>query len=126
MADIVVVEDNTDLRQIIAHILTKAGHSVTEACDGSEILEILAKQPADLVLTDIVMPNQEGIQTIVQIRRHYPHLKIIGMSSGGSEGDGHYLEMAREFGANATLAKPFPKAKLLETVETLLGTVAST
>ncbi len=125
MADIVVVEDNTDLRQIIAQILTKAGHSVTEASDGSEILEILARQPADLVLTDIVMPNQEGIQTIVQIRRHYPHLKIIGMSSGGSEGDGHYLEMAREFGANATLAKPFPKAKLLETVETLLGAVAS-
>ncbi len=124
MADIVVVEDNTDLRQIIAHILTKAGHSVTEACDGSEILEILAKQPADIVLTDIVMPNQEGIQTIVQIRRHYPHLKIIGMSSGGSEGEGYYLEMAREFGANATLAKPFPKGKLLETVEALIGAAA--
>ncbi len=121
MAHIVVVEDNADLRLIVAHILKGAGHSVTEASDGSEILEILAKQPADLVLTDIVMPNQEGIQTIVQIRRHYPNLKIIGMSSGGSEGDGHYLEMAREFGAHATLAKPFSKGKLLEVVDALIG-----
>ena len=121
MSHILVVEDSEDLRYIVKDILKKAGHRVSEACDGSEVSQRLAGDPIDLVITDILMPEQEGIQTIVQIRRNNPDIKIIGMSGGGKGGAEHYLEMAREFGANATMLKPFKKAQLLELVDKLLG-----
>ena len=121
MSHILVVEDSEDLRYIIKDILKKAGHQVSEACDGSEVSQYLAGDPIDLVITDILMPEQEGIQTIVQIRRSNPNIKIIGMSGGGKGGAEHYLEMAREFGANATMLKPFKKVQLLELVDKLLG-----
>jgi CheY-like chemotaxis protein len=121
MSHILVVEDSEDLRYIIKSILKKAGHRVSEACDGSEVSQCLAGDPIDLVVTDILMPEQEGIQTIVQIRRSNPNIKIIGMSGGGKGGAEHYLEMAREFGAHATMQKPFKKAQLLELVDELLG-----
>lgn len=122
MSRILVVEDSEDLRYIIKDILKKAGHEVLEACDGSEVSQHLAEGSLDLVVTDILMPEQEGIQTILQIRRSNPDTKIIGMSGGGKGGAEHYLEMAREFGANATMLKPFKKAQLLELVDELLGT----
>ena len=121
MSHILVVEDSEDLRYIVKDILKKAGHEVSEAGDGSEVSQCLAGNPIDLVITDILMPEQEGIQTILQIRRSNPDIKIIGMSGGGAGGAEHYLEMAREFGANATMLKPFEKAQLLELVDTLLG-----
>ena len=122
MSHILVVEDSEDLRYIIKDILKKAGHEVSEACDGSEVAALLTGKPIDLVVTDILMPEQEGIQTILQIRRSNPDIKIIGMSGGGAGGAEHYLEMAREFGANATMLKPFKKTQLLELVDELLGT----
>jgi CheY-like chemotaxis protein len=121
MSHILVVEDSEDLRFIIKDILKKAGHQVSEACDGSEVAQILAEASIDLVITDILMPEQEGVQTILQIRRNQPDIRIIGMSGGGAGGAEHYLEMAREFGANATMQKPFKKAQLLELVDTVLG-----
>ncbi len=66
------------------------------------------------------MPEKEGIQTIIELRRHNPNLRIIGMSGGGMEGPDHYLDMAKEFGANQTLRKPFSKEKLLKTIDTVL------
>ncbi len=124
MSHILVVEDSEDLRFIIKDFLLKAGHRVSEACDGSEVADHLTGDPIDLVITDILMPEQEGIQTILQIRRSSPDVKIIGMSGGGVGGAEHYLEMAREFGANETLQKPFKKAQILELVDKLLGAPA--
>jgi len=122
MSQILVVEDNDDLRTIIKDILEGEGHAVQTACDGSEVADIMAGTQFDLILTDILMPEKEGIQTILEVRHAQPDLKIIGMSGGGQGGAEHYLEMAREFGADATLQKPFTKAQLLEHVQTLLGT----
>jgi CheY-like chemotaxis protein len=125
MSHILIVEDDADLRCGIKDILKRAGHRVLEACDGSAVSPLLTGEPIDLVITDILMPEQEGIQTIVQIRHSDPDIKIIGMSGGGTEGAGgatHYLEMAREFGAHATLQKPFGKTQLLALVDELLGT----
>ena len=122
MARILVVEDNEDLRLIIKDILEDAGHDISQACDGAEVEEILSIQPVDLVLTDIIMPEQEGIQTIIRLRKQFPDLKIIGMSGGGSLGNAeYYLEMAQEFGANAALQKPFSKTQLIETIQELIG-----
>ena len=121
MSHILVVEDSEDLRYIIKDILQRAGHQVSEACDGSEVSQRFTGDPVDMVITDILMPEQEGISTILQIRRSNPNIKIIGMSGGGKGGAEHYLEMAREFGADATMQKPFKKAQLLEIVDELLG-----
>ena len=124
MPHILIVEDSDDLRFIVKDFLQKAGHRVSEACDGCEVTDHLAGDPIDLVITDILMPEQEGIQTILQIRRRFPDVKIIGMSGGGIGGAAHYLEMAREFGANETIQKPFKKEQILELVDKLLGTPA--
>lgn len=120
MACVLVVEDERNLRDIICSILRIAGHEIIEACDGSEISEQLQHRNPDLVLTDILMPEKEGIQTIIELRRHNPNLRIIGMSGGGMEGPDHYLDMAKEFGANRTLRKPFSKEKLLKTIDAVL------
>ena len=120
MPHILIVEDSEDLRYIIKDILQQAGHTISEACDGTEVAKFLQEDNIDLVITDIIMPEQEGIQTILEIRRKNTDIKIIGISGGGLGGAEHYLEMAREFGANATLQKPFQKAQLLELVNTLL------
>jgi CheY-like chemotaxis protein len=122
MARVLVVEDERNLREIICSILQVAGHEVIAASDGSEITEKLQNQTLDLVLTDILMPEKEGIQTIIELRRLNPHIRIIGMSGGGMEGPDHYLDMAKEFGANQTLRKPFSKEKLLRTIDTVLNT----
>jgi CheY-like chemotaxis protein len=122
MAQVLIIEDETNLRGIIRSILEEAGHDVTEACDGSEIAELLADHVPDLVITDILMPEKEGIQTIIELHRNCPSLKIIGMSGGGMEGPEHYLDMAKEFGADTTLRKPFNKEKLLKTVNSVLQT----
>lgn len=122
MARVLVIEDERNLREIVCAILQNAGHEVMEASDGSEITDLLQDTSLDLVLTDILMPEQEGIQTICQLRRDNPELKIIGMSGGGMEGPEHYLDMAKEFGADQTLQKPFNKEKLLKTVNAVLDT----
>lgn len=121
MACVLVVEDEQNLRGIIAAILTGAGYEVIEACDGSEIGACLEGARPDLVLTDILMPEKEGIQTIIELRRQNPELRIIGMSGGGMVGADHYLDMAKVFGANQTLQKPFSKEKLLRVVAAVLA-----
>jgi len=121
MACVLVVEDEHNLRDIICSILKEAGHEAIAACDGSEIADLLEDRNLDLVLTDILMPEKEGIQTIIELRRQNPSLRIIGMSGGGMEGPDHYLDMAKEFGANQTLRKPFNKEKLLKTIHAVLN-----
>ena len=121
MARILVTDDNVRLRTAIRDILTQAGYEVETAGNGIEACQILGRVPVDLLITDIVMPEKEGIQTIAGLHRERPDLRIIAMSGDGSDGASFYLEMAREFGADVTLSKPFSRAQLLEAVEGLLG-----
>jgi len=121
VARILVTDDNVRLRTAIRDILTQAGYEVETAGNGIEACQILGRVPVDLLITDIVMPEKEGIQTIAGLRRERPDLRIIAMSGDGSDGASFYLEMAREFGADVTLSKPFSRAQLLEAVEGLLG-----
>jgi CheY-like chemotaxis protein len=121
MARILVVDDNVRLRAVVRDILTQAGHEVETAGNGIEACQILKRLPVDLLITDIIMPDQEGIQTIISLRRDYPGLRIIAMSGDGCDNAGFYLEMAREFGADITLHKPFSRAQIIEAVEGLLG-----
>jgi len=121
MAHVLVIEDDRNLRTILREILVEAGHTVIEAGDGSEAMDILPAVAADLVITDILMPEKEGIETIVGLRRCRPGIKIIAMSGGGCVGVSHCLEMAREFGADSSIRKPFNRKEILKAVEDLIG-----
>lgn len=123
MALVLVIDDNAQMRRLARRILSSAGHSVLEAEDGERGMVLLCKERPSLVITDLVMPNKEGLETIREIREISPELKVIAMS-GGDLGSGGklYLHLAEQLGADAILAKPFRASELLNTVtRTLAG-----
>ena len=122
MPRILVIDDDTALRQFIRDVLEDSGYSVEEQTDGALGLKAYQRQPADLVLTDIVMPNKEGLETIQGFRRLFPDVKIIAMSGGLSSSHFDPLPLALQFGAKRTLKKPFLMNDLLDAIlKTLNG-----
>jgi len=120
MASILLVEDDEHLRPMLKLVLERAGHQVQEAGNGNEALEIYNRHPADLVVTDLVMPDKEGLETIRELRRIDPDVKIIAMSGGGRTGIKNYLEMAKSFGADHILAKPFSNQEILDSIQLVI------
>ncbi len=118
---ILVVDDEEPIRTMLRKILEDSGYEVSEAPDGKVALWIYKVKHSDLIITDLIMPEKEGIETISELKRDYPEVKIIAISGGGRGGKGQYLDMAKKFGADNTLAKPFEKEELLKTVKDLLG-----
>ena len=119
MPRLLLIEDNDALRATLVIALTDAGHSVVEAGDGRQGANIVRAEPIDLVITDLVMPDQEGIETIQSLRRLRPNLPVIAIS-GNSPFSSHYLAMAGRLGAQRTLSKPFTADELLRAIEALL------
>ncbi len=117
---VLVVDDNPALRESLELVLSQAGYDVETARDGREAVELQASHPADVLLTDIFMPDRDGIETIQLFRTRYPAMGIIAMS-----GDAHfpvqtdYLQVAEVAGANFTLRKPFQPQQLLEKLREL-------
>jgi len=120
MARVLVVDDEPLLRRTLRTALERAGYQVEEAHDGNDALRKFSEQRPDLVLTDIVMPDREGVETIAELRRRDPAVPIIAMSGGGSVGGEMFLQLAEQLGATATLAKPIRNADLLKQVEVCL------
>lgn len=110
---LVVAEDDSGLRDLLGEILTEAGHSVELARNGAEAITWLGKGTVDVLITDIIMPEREGFETIVQARKNYPQVRILAISGGGRLGPENYLPTALALGVDATLAKPFDKDTLL-------------
>jgi CheY-like chemotaxis protein len=124
MARILLIEDDQAQREILRLILEKLGHSVLEAADGDEGLALFGRDGADLILTDLIMPRKEGLETIQEFRQVYPAVKIIAMSGGARVGANDYLGVAQRFGATRVLAKPFTREALMEAIGAALpGTV---
>lgn len=121
MAKILVIDDESQIRQMVSRILVEGGHEVTEASNGAEGLKLFREVLPDLVVADLFMPVKEGIETIFELRRETPDVKIIAMSGGGSRRDLGSLAAARALGADLTLAKPFRAAQLLEACAGLLA-----
>ena len=121
MPRILVVDDDEQIRFMLRIILDRAGYDVQVAPDGKEALAHLAAHPTDLVILDIIMPGKEGIQTIIELRRDFPDLKIIAISGGGYISAQKYLVSAVEFGADLTLAKPISRVDMLQAVRDLIG-----
>ena len=119
MARILLIDDDAAMRTATSRSLTAAGHTVTDYPDGRGAIEHIERDPPDLLITDIFMPEMEGLETIRQARELQAGLPIIAMS-GISLAAGDYLPIAAKFGAVATLKKPFRPAELLALVARLL------
>ena len=115
---ILVVDDEVLVRHTLEVGLRRNGYRVLQAGDGDEALDVLGSIPVDLVVTDLAMPRREGLETIIEIRRRFLHVRVIALS--GVFG-GLYLEMARQLGAAAALAKPVAIDVLRQTVDAVLG-----
>src|SRR4051812_35167901 len=107
MARILVIDDNEDVRAVVCGALESAGHEVVHAADGARGVELQRRSPVALVITDILMPEKEGLETIVDLKQEFPQLRIIAMSGAGARLTANYLFMARDLGAHAVLSKPF-------------------
>jgi len=120
MARILVIDDEAAIREVLGVMLTREGYDVVEAANGNDGMRRFHENPFDLVITDLIMPEKEGIETILDLRRHYPHVKIIAVSGGGIIPAGDYLAMAQGVGAHRVLEKPFMLTDLLKAVKDLL------
>ncbi|MCL4305127.1 response regulator [bacterium] len=121
MARILVVDDDPNIRQMLRSMLEREGYEVDVASNGLECMRRFEAAPADLVITDIIMPEQEGIETIRRLRAEYPESRIIAISGGGRIGPSDYLSMAKLIGAVSTLSKPFDRKDLLEAIRGALS-----
>lgn len=123
MAHLLIIDDDTDIRAIIKRHLENAGHTVVDAADGKTGLIEFHKTHIDVVITDIFMPGQEGIETIRMLKKLSPALKIIAISGSYTREDG-YLSAARALGADHTLAKPFRSKQLVDLVAQCLNSAS--
>jgi len=120
MTRILIIDDDIQILKMLRKTLEREGHEVIDAADGNKGLRLYREDLTDLVITDIVMPEKEGIETIIDLRREFPEAKIIAMSGGGQIEAESYLSMAKRLGAQRTLTKPFQNEELLEAIEALV------
>uniref|UniRef100_A0A540VDE6 Response regulator n=1 Tax=Litorilinea aerophila TaxID=1204385 RepID=A0A540VDE6_9CHLR len=121
LARILVIDDESEVRAVVQELLESVGYEVEGAPNGKVGLQLFRKKPADLIIADILMPEQDGLETILTLLRERPDTKIVAMSGGGRYGLMDYLEIARRFGVRHTIRKPFTLEELVETVQAALG-----
>ncbi len=120
MARILIIDDEELARFTVRDILEGQEHEVEEAANGQEGVDLHASKPFDLVITDIIMPEKEGVETIIELRKDNPDLKIIAISGGGRTRNMDFLQLAKKYGADKVLAKPFTEDALVECVDACL------
>jgi CheY-like chemotaxis protein len=128
---ILIIDDDRDVRDAIKRVLERAGYHVRSSPDALEAFQELSRQPADVVITDIIMPKKNGVEAIRDIVAEFPQIRIIAISGGGNFGvDTYkpnaitttaYLAAAERAGAHLVLTKPFESAELLQAVEKVLS-----
>jgi len=120
MARILLIDDDPLVRNMIRQILELDGHSVVDASNGAVAMRVWSEQPADLIVTDILMPEKDGLEVIRELRRQCPEVKIIALSGGNRKIGFDTLAVASRFGAAATIEKPFQLDVLRSTIERVL------
>jgi len=121
MKKILVIDDDVIVRETIVQILESEGYAVVSADDGKRGVALFRSERPDLVITDIIMPEKEGIQTITEIRAMTPDAKVIAISGGGRIGNTDFLKIARLLGASDVISKPFDPDDFLSRVGTCLA-----
>ena len=120
MARILVVDDDEDVCELLRQMLLRVGHEVATAADGRQAMMAHRRTPVDLVVLDIVMPEKEGLETIMELRQEDPRVKIIAISGGGRIGPREYTLAASKLGAHRTFRKPLDREPVLSAVAELL------
>ncbi len=120
MPGILIVEDDKELREMLKVSLIRHKYSVIEATDGKDAISHFKPSIIDLVVTDLIMPEEDGLKVIMKLRELKPQLKIIAISGGGKAGPGSYLKLAKALGADAVFSKPFSINDLVSKIESLL------
>ena len=125
MARILIIDDESQIRSMLRLMLERAGYEIAEAPDGIDGIRQYRENPADLIITDLIMPNKDGIGMIIELKKEFPEVKIIAMSGGGVNRPEGYLDGAKKLGATRTLTKPIDRDEMLKAVkETLNDTTA--
>ena len=124
MIRILLVDDDDMSRGAIHKKLERAGYAVESTSDGDEVIRMYGQEAADLVITDLIMPDKDGLEIIQDLRRLNPQVRILAISGGGRVDANEYLAVARKFGAVEVLSKPFTKDDLRKAVDAALGTKA--
>jgi CheY-like chemotaxis protein len=125
MACILIVEDDKDLREMLKISLGKKKYTILEASNGKEALLRFKPLITDLVITDLIMPDEDGLKVIIKIKEIKPSIKVIAISGGGKAGPGNYLNLARALGADEIFSKPFSINDLIKKIDELLITEQS-
>jgi YesN/AraC family two-component response regulator len=125
MSKILLVDDDAQVRKMLKITLERAGYEVVEAADGVQAVQVYSPDTIDLVITDIVMPEKEGIETIMELKTAHPEVRIIAISGGGRINPEDYLKWAQRFGVARTFTKPVDREELLTAVSELLDTVGA-
>jgi CheY-like chemotaxis protein len=126
MKRILVIDDDRDVRMCMLNILEEAGYSMFEADNGNTGIAIVRNNPLDLVIVDLFMPVKEGIETVIELRKEFPDLKILAISGGiPGYGPDNFLHIAQKLGADSRLSKPFTMQHLLSVVGNLLASVTA-
>jgi CheY-like chemotaxis protein len=121
MAKILVLDDEVSIVLMIKKMLERAGHEVEMALNGLDGMILFEQNKPDLLITDIIMPEKEGLETIFELRQKYPDLKIIAISGGGRISPEGYLPGAKLLGADMVFQKPLDQKEFMQAVATLLG-----
>ena len=121
MAHILLIDDDAQIRTMLRQILETEGYEVVDASNGKEGIKLYREDPADLVITDIIMPEKEGTEMIMELKKDFPDVKIIAISAGGQIDAEKYLRTAKMLGAKFTFAKPFERKELLDAVKEIVG-----
>jgi DNA-binding response OmpR family regulator len=122
MAGVLIVEDDNELREMISISLMRRKFTVMEAANGKEAIMHFKPSITDLVVTDLIMPDEDGLKVIMKLREIKPSLKVIAISGGGKAGPGSYLNLAKALGADAIYSKPFSVNDLIDRIENMLNT----
>ena len=121
MQKILIIDDEPHILLMLKKMLERVGYEIEIATSGVEGIKLFKESGSDLVITDIIMPEKEGLETIREMRRIKSDLKIIAMSGGGKVSADNYLQIARIFGAAKSIAKPFTQKEMVSAVQSLLG-----
>ena len=131
MGSILIIDDEQDIRDALLMVLESVGHDVKVASNGDEAVELQRREPADLIITDIIMPGKDGIDTIKEIRQEFPGTRIIAISGGGGVKSADYvpqaitttayLAAAKQAGADMVITKPFERKDIIQAVADMFG-----
>ena len=126
MESILIIDDEAQIRSMVRLVLEREGYVVSEAPDGAEGIRLFREKPADLIITDLIMPNKDGIGMMLELKKEFPAVNIIAMSGGGLNRPDGYLLGAKKLGAVHTLAKPINRQELLRVVKDALKATPAT